>query len=126
MVESASGGRSRFQNAAQTRRRGVELALESQLSDTLRSSLAYTQIDATYSKDFTSNGRLIDSGNRLPGIPARTLYGELAWQPLDGFSTAIEGLYRSKLYVEDSNTAKAAPSYAPVSYTHLDVYKRQS
>lgn len=112
VVESASGGRSRFQNAAQTRRRGIELALESQLSDTLRSSLAYTRIDATYSKDFTSNGRLIDSGNRLPGIPARTLYGELAWQPLDGFSTAIEGLYRSKLYVEDSNTAKAAPSYA--------------
>lgn len=112
VVESASGGRSRFQNAAQTRRRGVELALESQLSDTLRSSLAYTQIEATYSKDFTSNGRLIESGNRLPGIPARTLYGELTWQPLEGFSTAIEGLYRSQLYVEDSNTAKAAPSYA--------------
>lgn len=112
VVESASGGRSRFQNAAQTRRRGIELALESQLSDTLRSSLAYTQIDATYSKDFTSNGRLIESGNRLPGIPARTLYGELTWQPLEGFSTAIEGLYRSQLYVEDSNAAKAAPSYA--------------
>ncbi|PIA69955.1 TonB-dependent receptor family protein [Pseudomonas sediminis] len=112
VVESASGGRSRFQNAAQTRRRGVELALESRLSDTLRANLAYTQIDATYSKNFTSNGRLIESGNRLPGIPARTLFGELAWQPLDWFSTAIEGLYRSQLYVEDSNTAKTAPSYA--------------
>lgn len=31
---------------------------------------------------------------------------------MDWFSTAVEGLYRSKLYVEDSNTAKAAPSYA--------------
>ncbi|XLX38528.1 TonB-dependent receptor family protein [Ectopseudomonas mendocina] len=112
VVESASGGRSRFQNAAQTRRRGVELALESRLSDTLRANLAYTQIEAIYSKDFTSNTRLIESGNKLPGIPARTLYGELAWQPLDGFSTALEGLYRSQLYVEDSNTAKAAPSYA--------------
>lgn len=112
VVESASGGRSRFQNAAQTRRRGVELALESRLSDTLRANLAYTQIDATYSKNFTSNGRLTESGNRLPGIPARTLFGELAWQPLDWFSTAIEGLYRSQLYVEDSNTAKTAPSYA--------------
>jgi iron complex outermembrane receptor protein len=112
VVESASGGRSRFQNAAQTRRRGVELALESRLSDTLRANLAYTQIDATYSKDFTSNGRLIKEGNHLPGIPARTLYGELAWQPVQGFSTAVEGLYRSKLYVEDSNTAKAAPSHA--------------
>ena len=112
VVESASGGRSRFQNAAQTRRRGVELALESRLSETLRANLAYTQIDATYSKDFTSNNRLIESGNKLPGIPARTLYGELAWQPVDWFSTAVEGLYRSQLYVEDSNTAKAAPSYA--------------
>lgn len=112
VVESASGGRSRFQNAAQTRRRGVELALESRLSDTLRANLAYTQIDATYSKDFTSNGRLIAEGNHLPGIPARTLYGELAWQPVEGFSTTVEGLYRSKLYVEDSNTAKTAPSYA--------------
>ncbi|SDU97184.1 TonB-dependent receptor family protein [Pseudomonas sihuiensis] len=112
VVESASGGRSRFQNAAQTRRRGVELALESQLSETLRANLAYTQIDAVYSQDFTSNGRLIESGNHLPGIPARTLYGELAWQPLEWFSSSVEGLYRSKLYVEDSNTAKAAPSYA--------------
>ncbi|MGE8297082.1 MAG: TonB-dependent receptor family protein [Pseudomonas sp.] len=112
VVESASGGRSRFQNAAQTRRRGVELAVESQLSETLHANLAYTHIDATYSKDFTSNGRLIEDGNHLPGIPARTLFGELTWQPREGFSTAIEGLYRSKLYVEDSNTAKAAPSYA--------------
>lgn len=112
VVESASGGRSRFQNAAQTRRRGLELSLESRLSETLRANLAYTHIDATYSKDFTSNGRLIESGNHLPGIPTRSLYGELAWQPVDWFSTAVEGMYRSKLYVEDSNTAKAAPSYA--------------
>jgi iron complex outermembrane receptor protein len=112
VVASAQGGRNSFQNAAQTRRRGVELALESRLSDTLRANLAYTEIDATYSKDFTSNGRLIAEGNHLPGIPARTLYGELAWQPLDWFSTAVEGLYRSQLYVEDSNTAKTAPSYS--------------
>lgn len=112
VVASAQGGRNSFQNAAKTRRRGIELALESRLSDTLRANLAYTEIDATYSKDFTSNGRLIEEGNHLPGIPARTLYGELAWQPLDWFSTAVEGLYRSQLYVEDSNTAKTAPSHA--------------
>lgn len=111
VVASAQGGRNSFQNAAKTRRRGVELALESRLSDTLRANLAYTEIDATYSKDFTSNGSLIEEGNHLPGIPARTLYGELAWQPVEGFSTAVEGLYRSQLYVEDSNTAKTAPSY---------------
>ncbi|WP_296271822.1 TonB-dependent receptor [Pseudomonas sp. UBA6323] len=112
VVESASGGRNTFQNAAQTRRRGVELSLESHLSETLRANLAYTHIDATYSKDFSSRGEVIESGNHLPGIPTSTLYGELAWKPVDWFSTAVEGLYRSKLYVEDSNSAKTAPSYA--------------
>lgn len=112
VVESASGGRTRFQNAAQTRRRGLELAVESRLSDSLRGQLAYTRISATYSQDFSSGGRLIEAGNHLPGIPADSLYGELTWQPVDGFSTAIEGLYRSKLYVEDSNQAQAAPSHA--------------
>ncbi|WP_275545240.1 MULTISPECIES: TonB-dependent receptor [unclassified Pseudomonas] len=112
VVESASGGRNTFQNAAQTRRRGLELSLESHLSETLRANLAYTHIDATYSKDFSSRGEVIESGNHLPGIPTSTLYGELAWKPVDWFSTAVEGLYRSKLYVEDSNSAKTAPSYA--------------
>ena len=112
VVASASGGRSRFQNAAQTRRRGIELALESRLSETLRGHLAYTRIDATYSQAFSSNGRMIDAGNHLPGIPAHSLYGELNWQPATGVSTAIEAMYRSELYVEDSNSARSAPSYA--------------
>ncbi|MBN7823461.1 TonB-dependent receptor domain-containing protein, partial [Bowmanella yangjiangensis] len=112
VVASASGGRSRFQNAAQTRRRGIELALESRLSETLRAHLAYTRIDATYSQAFSSNGRMIDAGNHLPGIPAHSLYGELNWQPAAGVSTAIEAMYRSELYVEDSNSARSAPSYA--------------
>jgi iron complex outermembrane receptor protein len=112
VVASASGGRNTFQNAAQTRRRGVELSVESYVSETLRANLAYTHIDATYSKDFSSRGEVIESGKHLPGIPTNTLYGELAWKPVDWFSTAVGGLYRSKLYVEDSNSAKAAPSYA--------------
>ncbi|WP_175253988.1 TonB-dependent receptor [Pseudomonas sp. BMW13] len=112
VVASASGGRSRFQNAGQTRRRGIELALESRLSETLRAYLAYTRIDATYSQAFSSNDRMIDAGNHLPGIPAHSLHGELNWQPASGVSTAIEAMYRSELYVEDSNSARSAPSYA--------------
>ena len=48
----------------------------------------------------------------LPGIPASSLFGELVWRPRDGVSTGLEGQYRSKVYVEDSNAAKPAPSYA--------------
>ena len=55
---------------------------------------------------------MIEAGNHLPGIPAHSLYGELNWQPASGVSTAIEAMYRSELYVEDSNSARSAPSYA--------------
>ncbi len=112
VVASSAGGRTTYQNAAQTRRRGVELSLEQQWSEQWRASLAYTWLQARYAQDFTSNNRLIESGNRLPGVPQSTLYGELAWQPQGGVDLALEGLYRSAVEVEDSNQAKAAPSYA--------------
>lgn len=112
VVASALGGRTSYQNAAETLRQGLELSFDSQLSESVQAHLAYTRISATYSKDFTAGGNLIESGRHIPGVPANTLYGELNWAPVEGFSTGIEGLYRSKLYVEDSNTAKAAPAYA--------------
>ena len=70
----------------------------------------------------------------------------LGWAPPQGWQAGIEGRYLSRLYADDANDA-AAPgyvvaalsagyvkrlgewelnAYAPVSYTHLDVYKRQS
>ncbi|MHA6493179.1 TonB-dependent receptor family protein [Pseudomonas borbori] len=110
VVAEAAGGRTRYQNAGQTRRQGLELSLDSQLSDTLKARLAYTRLSAVYSKDFTSNGTTIEAGNRIPGVPATSLFGELSWTPLEGVSTAVEGIYRSKLYVEDSNIEKTAPS----------------
>lgn len=112
VVASSSGGRTRYQNAAQTQRRGFELSLEQQWNEQWRASLAYTWLQARYDQDFLSNGRLIESGNRLPGVPQSTLYGELAWQPRNGVDLALEGLARSKVEVEDSNQAKAAPGYA--------------
>jgi iron complex outermembrane recepter protein len=112
VVAGSSSGRSTYQNAAQTLRRGVELSLEQQWGEQWQASLAYTYLQATYDQDFSSAGRQIEAGNRLPGVPATTLYGELLWRPSDRLSTAIEGLYRSKVYVEDSNQQRPAPGYA--------------
>lgn len=112
VVAASSGGRTSYQNAAQTQRRGFELSLEQQWNEQWRASLAYTWLQARYDQDFLGNGRLIESGNRLPGVPQNTLYGELAWEPQGGIDLALEGLYRSSVEVEDSNQAKAAPSYA--------------
>jgi iron complex outermembrane recepter protein len=49
----------------------------------------------------------VDKGNYLPGVPQTTLFAEVNWKPTDWVSTAVEGMYRSKVYVEDTNSKKA-------------------
>ena len=112
VVLSNTGGRTTYQNAGRTLRRGFELGVESQLSEHWTTTLAYTRLQATYDSDFASTKGTIDKGNYLPGVPQTTLFAEVNWKPTDWVSTAIEGMYRSKVYVEDTNTAKAAPAYS--------------
>jgi iron complex outermembrane receptor protein len=120
VVLSAQGGRTTFQNAGPTTRRGLELALDSRWANNVTSRLAYTLLDAKYDKSFSSTGvppalivTTVDAGNRLPGISTQTLFGELVWKhPASGFHAAVEGVARSKVEVEDKNVAKAAPGYA--------------
>ncbi|WP_447594409.1 TonB-dependent receptor family protein [Aquipseudomonas campi] len=112
VVSSNTGGRTTYQNAGRTQRRGFELGLQSQLSEQWSASLAYTYLQAVYDSSFRAGNKIIDSGNNLPGVPRTSLFAELNWQPREGISTAIEGQYRSQVYVEDSNSEKAAPAYA--------------
>ncbi|MGY4637545.1 TonB-dependent receptor family protein [Pseudomonas sp. TE24901] len=113
VVQQSVGGRTTYQNAGRTLRRGFELGLESQLSEQWSTSLAYTRLQATYDSDFVSGGTTtVDKGNYLPGVPQTTLFAELNWKPRDWLSTALEGLYRSKVYVEDTNQQYAAPGYS--------------
>ena len=109
-------GRAIYQNAGRTLRRGFELGIESQLSEHWTTTWAYTRLQATYDSDFVSgsgtNMKSVDKGNYLPGVPQTTLFAEVNWKPVDWLSTAVEGMYRSKVYVEDTNTAKAAPAYS--------------
>ena len=112
VVQQSIGGRTSYQNAGRTLRRGFELGVESQLSEHWSTSLAYTRLHATYDSDFASGANTIDKGNYLPGVPQTTLFAELNWKPRDWVSTAIEGLYRSKVYVEDTNQQHAAPAYS--------------
>ena len=105
-------GRAIYQNAGRTLRRGFELGVESQLSEHWTTTLAYTRLQATYDSDFASTKGTVDKGNYLPGVPQTTLFAEVNWKPTDWVSTAIEGMYRSKVYVEDTNTQKAAPAYS--------------
>ena len=112
VVAGSVGGRTSYQNAGRTLRRGFELGVESQLSEHWTTSLAYTRLQATYDSDFASTKGPVDKDNYLPGVPQTTLFAEVNWKPADWVSTAVEGMYRSKVYVEDTNSKKAAPAYS--------------
>lgn len=113
VVLSSTGGRTAYQNAGKTERQGMEVAVDSRWGERLSSRLAYTWLDATYAEAFTTSSGTVNAGNRLPGVAAHNLFGEIAWrhQP-SGFHAAVEGIVRDKVHVEDSNQKQAAPGYA--------------
>jgi iron complex outermembrane receptor protein len=113
VVDVTAFGRSVYDNAGETRRKGLELGVESDLTQNLKASLAYTYLDARFAESYTNPGKTktIDSGNKLPCVPSNTFFGELEWKhPASGFKTAVDARYSGKVYVDDLNSA-AAKSY---------------
>lgn len=117
VVLSNSGGRSTYQNSGNTLRDGIEAALSGHWGKGWSTYLAATYLNATYGSSFmtcaatpcTKPNTLIAGGNRIPGIPRASLYGELAWQyQAWGLETALEWRHVGKMYVNDTNS-DAAP-----------------
>lgn len=108
VVDVASGGRTSYRNGGKTLRQGAELSLESTWRYGLSTRVALTTLRAVYDEGFNN----VLEGSRLPGVPKANAYGELAWQENAGhFGAALEAVAIGKIYVEDSNTDKAAPGY---------------
>ena len=108
VVDASSGGRSSYKNATRTLRQGGELSIDTAWQYGLSSKLALTALHAVYEQGFGS----VQSGNRLPGVPPASLYGELAWKDApSGLSAAVEAIANGKVYVEDSNIQIPAPGY---------------
>ena len=120
VVSGSIGGRTSYQNAPSTLRQGLELALEGEFNRQWRGRLAATALRAVYDEGFTfvrgsgpsQTQVAVAEGKRLPGIPAMSLFGEIAWTPIPRVTAALESIYRSKVEVEDTNQARSAPSYA--------------
>lgn len=104
-------GRSTYQNAGKTERKGIELGLESKFARGFGGALAYTFLQAEYSENIQTIAISIPAGNKIPGIPENRIYGEVSWtyMPL-GFETALEVRYSDKIYVDDANS-EFADSY---------------
>jgi iron complex outermembrane recepter protein len=114
VVNAASGGRTTFRNAGKTRRRGAELAWDGELPLGFTTHVALTWLQAEFASDFSTGTPpvVVSAGTKLPGVPARTAYGELAWTPPQApwFATALELAYVDRLYVNDRNS-DYAPAY---------------
>ena len=122
VTQSNSGGRSTFQNAGATRRRGLETSWSRDVFENLRAQVAYTYLDARYVDPFltctatpcTAANVPIASGNRIPGVARSALYGALAWAPPLGWRGGIEGRALSRVWVNDLNS-DAASGFATAS-----------
>ncbi|MEO6825341.1 MAG: TonB-dependent receptor [Nitrosospira sp.] len=123
-----SGGRATFQNASDTRRRGVELSADSRFGPDLTAYVSYTYLNATFQDAYTYRPTAapatvtVAAGNFVPGVPRNTAYAELTWRRgLPGLSAAVEAVYRDRLFANDTNT-EAASQYAianmRIAYSH--------
>jgi len=113
VINSASGGRTDFKNAARTRREGLELLWEARFAGGFEAALAYTLLDARFRQPFASGtpAVTVPAGNRLPGVPPTTLFGELVWRhQASGFHAGAEVRRNGKVYVNDANS-EAAGAY---------------
>ncbi|MEO7010726.1 MAG: TonB-dependent receptor, partial [Caldimonas sp.] len=116
------GGRSTYQNAGATKRRGLEAGWSKPIVANLQAQAAYTWIDARYSDAFqtctatpcSAANVTIPGGSRIPGVARSALYGALAWAPPQGWRAGIEGRVLSRVYVNDANS-DAASGYAIAS-----------
>ncbi len=110
---SVVAGRSSFQNAAATKRRGVELSLTWRSGIEWDAALAWTVTHATvteaYLAGFGAGARPISAGSLMPAVPRQNLFGEIAWRRnLPGWSAQASLQARSTMPADDANTAFAA------------------
>ena len=109
------GGRSSFGNAAATERYGAEASLHWRPTSSLSLQAALATIRATYSEPFavcqavpcTLPSAPVPAGNRLPGVPAETLFIRADYRTR-GLDFGAEWRAQSNLPVDDRNTDFAA------------------
>ena len=106
----ASGGRTVFQNADRTTRRGAEASWSSSWPG-VATRVGYTFLDAQFKSPFVGAQGLVRAGNRLPGAPRHSLFADVEGSVLDTVKAGLEMRLESKTYVNDLNT-DAASGYA--------------
>jgi iron complex outermembrane receptor protein len=108
LVPYDEGGRTFYQNAGDTKRDGVELALGWQLADQWRLDSALTLARYEFDEFSTPSERF--DGNRIPGLPEQTWVSQLTWESLDERFATLETEYVGDLVADNANQT-AVDSY---------------
>lgn len=106
----SSGGRTIFQNADRTRRRGLEASWSAHWAG-LDTRIAYTLLDARFRSPYAGAQGIVAVGNRLPGAPRHSLFADLQASVSEAVKAGLEMRLESNSYVNDLNN-DAAPGYA--------------
>ncbi|UXZ53378.1 TonB-dependent receptor [Halomonas sp. 7T] len=101
LVPFDDGGRTFYQNAGDTSREGVELALGWQLADQWRLDSALTLARYEFDSFATPNERF--DGNRIPGLPEQTWINQFTWQGGDERFATLETHYVGDLVADNAN-----------------------
>ncbi len=125
VTQTNSGGRSAFQNAGDTRRRGLELAASQTLAGSALAQVVYTWLDARYRDAFrtctaapcTAPNVVVASGNRIPGIARTSFAAEVGWRPAQGWQGGLEARYLSSVPVNDLNSDAAGSYFTLAAHT---------
>jgi iron complex outermembrane receptor protein len=122
VTQTNTGGRSTFQNAGATGRRGAELDATWRWGEDWKLQFAQTWLDARYRDAFrtcvaapcTTPTLLVAAGNRIPGTARAFTALDLAWQPQKGWRAGAELRRSSRVWANDANT-EAAPAFTTVA-----------
>jgi iron complex outermembrane receptor protein len=114
VTQTNTGGRTTFQNAGKTRRRGLELSWAAELRPGWKFQLAHTWLDARYRDTFLSCAGTpcttptpVPAGNRIPGTARVFSAAELLWEPPQGWRYGVEWRRSGRVFVNDANSDAA-------------------
>jgi iron complex outermembrane receptor protein len=121
VVRTNAGGRSAFGNAARTSREGIELSAAWTPSERWSWLVAGSVLRARFDQGFLTCGAPpclaptlpVAEGNRLPGVPEKTLYSQIKHR-IGATDLTLDWRLQSTLYVDDRNTDRA-PGYGVLS-----------
>ena len=100
----------RFANAARTRRDGLEAGLEYRFAPHWTLGVAYTWGRYRFREFVDASGADL-RGKALPGLPAHSLFAELAWRGPHGRYAMLDGLVHSRVHADNANQVEV-PGHA--------------